>query len=128
MLELSDDVTYIYEHVSDLKRACLSEIHLPFRSYDFKKFLSPLNQQLIGDNRDIAKLVGFIKERATLLEWSSLTIDGPGITTALRLLCHLCVKGNRGFFGLQTFPSFHPRECSLPILCQCLGKVSQKTK
>ena len=94
MLEISDDPSYIYSHLAQLARSCMTECHVVLKSEEFKKYLSPLEKKLDSSNSDIGKLIGLIKDKTSLLEWSSLTIDGPGITTALRLLCHLCIKGN----------------------------------
>jgi len=95
LLVNSDDAGYVYRHMKELSRGCLSELHETFKIEEFKKYLSPLEKGLENNNKDISKLVGFIKDKTSLLEWSSLSIDGPGITTALRLLCHLCIKGRK---------------------------------
>ena len=93
MFETSDNASYIYRHINDLVRSCMSDLHVTCRSEEFKRFLCPLTKNLKNDDADVARLILLIKDKATLLEWSSLSIDGPGITTALRLLCHLCLKG-----------------------------------
>ena len=92
LLTHCDDASYIYWHIKDITRACLSELRKTFKSEELKKYLSPLEKQLENDKKDVGKLASFIKEKTSLLEWSSLTIDGPGITTALRMLCHLSLQ------------------------------------